>query len=185
MLTSITRTAALAGCAAAVTLAVAGCAGEPSAPEETSPAAGATAAQADGFEMTDAWIKAVPEEEGMTGAFGVLGNSADEDIIVVAATASVAGMVELHEVVTSDDGNSVMREKDGGFAVPAGGTHVLEPGADHIMLMDLGEDLDPGSEVRIELEFSDGSTSSFTAPVKDYEGANESYDDGSGHGTEH
>ncbi|MFC4565190.1 copper chaperone PCu(A)C [Nocardiopsis mangrovi] len=173
-----------AALAVAACLAVTGCAGQDPGEQDGAtgePAAGGT--QADSFEIEDAWIKAVSQDEGMTGAFGALGNTSGGEVTVVAASSSVAGMVELHEVVTGDDGNSVMREKDGGFAIPSGGTHVLEPGADHIMLMDLGRDLDPGGEVGIELEFADGSAAEFTAPVKDYEGANENYDGGSGHDT--
>ncbi|WP_067968012.1 copper chaperone PCu(A)C [Nocardiopsis trehalosi] len=180
-----TSTAAVS-LAFAACLAVTGCAG-PEAPEQDggAEAAAADAAQADSFTIEDAWIKAVTEDEGMTGVFGALGNDGDQDVTVVAATSSVAGMVELHEVVTGDDGNSVMREKDGGFTIPAQGTHALEPGADHIMLMDLGQDLEPGAEATVELEFADGSTTEFTAPVKDFEGANENYDEGAGHSADH
>jgi copper(I)-binding protein len=78
-------------------------------------------------------------------------------------------------VVSGDDGNMLMREKDGGFTVPAGSEHELSPGADHIMFMGLDQDLEPGAEVTVTLEFDDGSTHEFTAPVKDFEGANESY----------
>ncbi|GLU50178.1 copper chaperone PCu(A)C [Nocardiopsis ansamitocini] len=166
-------------------LLLTGCAGQDGAQPQADADRAEQHTQADSFAIEDAWVKAVTAEDGMTGAFGLLNNPADGDLSVVAASSPVAGMVELHEVVTGDDGNAVMQEKDGGFLVPAGDTHVLEPGADHIMLMGLTEDLDPGTEVAVELEFSDGSTLEFSAPVKDYEGANENYDDGAGHGEEH
>ncbi|RCV48216.1 copper chaperone PCu(A)C [Marinitenerispora sediminis] len=175
---------ALAAATAAALLAATGCSGGEAAPQDTPAAAESGAAQAETVTVEDAWIKAATQEEGMTGVFGTIGNPGGEDAAVVAATSPSAGTVELHEVVTGDDGNPVMREKDGGFAVPAEGEHVLEPGADHIMLMELTEDLEPGDEIAIQLEFADGSSTEVTVPVKDYEGANESYE-GSGHDAEH
>ncbi|GAB3213383.1 copper chaperone PCu(A)C [Marinactinospora thermotolerans] len=166
---------------AVLALALVGCAqAEPTAPEQSAPPA---TTQAEAITVEDAWIKAVSEEEGMTGVFGSIVNSAGQEAELVAAASAVAARVELHEVVTGDDGNALMQEKEGGFTVPAEGRHPLEPGADHIMLMDLGGDLAPGDEVEVTLEFSDGSTTGFTAPVKDYEGANENYG-GHDHGAE-
>lgn len=129
--------------------------------------------------VADPWVKAVDADDGMTAAFGVLANGGEEEAVIVAAHAEeVADTVELHEVVAGDDGNTVMQEKDGGFAVPPAGEHELSPGADHIMFMGLTRDLEPGAEVIVTLEFDDGSTHEFTAPVKDFEGANENYDEG-------
>ena len=75
----------------------------------------------------------------------------------------------------------VMREKDGGFVIPAGGKLALEPGANHIMLMGLSGPLTAGSDVTFTLTFSDDSTYEVTAPVKDYSGANENYEGGEEH----
>lgn len=162
--------------AAAAALALSGCApAEPTADGEGTGVEQA-ALQADLFTVTDAWVKAADADDGMTAAFGVLGNGGAQDAVLTAARAEgVSERLELHEVVSGDDGNMLMREKDGGFTVPAGGEHELSPGADHIMFMGLDQDLEPGAEVTVTLEFDDGSTHEFTAPVKDFEGANESY----------
>lgn len=85
--------------------------------------------------VTDQWVKAAPT--GMTGLLGTLKNAGEHEVNVVSASSPVAGKVELHEVVGQAGGGSVMQPKEGGFPIPAGGTHVLAPGADHIMLMDL------------------------------------------------
>ncbi|SIO89837.1 copper chaperone PCu(A)C [Nocardiopsis sp. JB363] len=152
--------------------------------EESATAQEESVLQAEAITVSDPWVKAAAADEGMTAAFGVLTNEGDQDATITAAHAEeVSAMVELHEVVSGDDGNMVMQEKDGGFSVAAGAEHELSPGADHIMIMDLTEDLEPGVEVTITLEFEDGSTQEFTAPVKDFEGANENYDDDhEGHG---
>ncbi len=144
-------------------------------------AADSAATAADAFSVTDPWIKAVTAEEGMTGVFGVLANGSDEEITVVSADYDAAGLVELHEVL-SEGTDATMREKEGGFPIPAGGSATLEPGGDHIMLMELTEDLRPGAEATVTVEFSDGSTTEFTAAVKDYAGADEEYEGGHGEG---
>ncbi|MEU3017447.1 copper chaperone PCu(A)C [Nocardiopsis sp. NPDC007018] len=161
-----------------------GACSSPAPSEESTTARAESAHQAQAVTVTDPWVKAASTDDGMTAAFGLLTNDGDRDAVVVAARADeVSGSVELHEVISGDDGNTLMREKDGGFSVGAGADHELSPGADHIMIMGLTEDLEPGTEVTVVLEFEDGSTHEFTAPVKDFEGANENYDGGhEGHG---
>ena len=167
--------------AAAVLLALTGCAGSDTSAEE--PAASSTTASstasstaAESVTVGDAWVKAA--ESGMSAAFGDLTNSGSQDVTVTSVTTPASTMVELHETVENESGEMVMREKDGGFTIPAGGATTLEPGGNHIMLMGVVEPLVPGAEVVLTLTFSDESTVEITAPVKDYSGANESYEDG-------
>ncbi|CAL9553328.1 hypothetical protein SUDANB121_04499 [Nocardiopsis dassonvillei] len=182
--TARSRTAPAGLAAALLGLALTACGGggatATGAADAPSASPSPAGAQADAFSITDPWVKAATVEDGMTGVFGEVANGSDAEVVIVAAEHPAAGLVELHEVVT-DGADSVMREIDGGFPVPAQGTRSLAPGGDHIMLMDLAEDLEPGDEVTVTVEFADGSTSEFTAPVKEYSGANEEYD-GEGHG---
>jgi copper(I)-binding protein len=69
-----------------------------------------------------------------------------------------------------------MKPKAGGIVVPAGGTHELAPGGDHMMLMDLEKPLLPGSDVSMTLEFEDGSTLAVSAQIRDFAGGNEHYE---------
>jgi copper(I)-binding protein len=121
----------------------------------------------------DQWVKAA--ETGMTGVFGTLTNSGTTEMTVVSAVSPAAGRVELHEVVGAP-GSATMRPKEGGLAIPAGGSRVLAPGGDHIMLMDLKRPLKIGSDVEVTLTFADGKTLPFTAQVRDYSGAEENYE---------
>jgi copper(I)-binding protein len=154
-------------------LALTGCAGT------TAPAESDSAPAGDTVTIEDAWVKAA--DEGMSAAFGTLSNTGTDDVTVVSAETAASSMVELHETVENEAGEMVMREIEGGFVIPAGGTLLLEPGASHIMLMDLAAPLQAGAEVTVTLTFSDDSTYEFTAPVKDYSGANENYEDGDEH----
>lgn len=110
----------------------------------------------------------------MTGSFGIISNDSAEEVTVVSASSSAAGQTELHEVV-SEDGEMVMQRKEAGFTVSPGEDHVLEPGADHVMLLDLTSELEPGDEVDITLTLDDGCTTEYTALVKDADGGDEEY----------
>lgn len=159
------RTAAMA---LAAMLALAAC----GTSTEAEPEAGA-----DELTVVDAWVKA--EESGMTAAFGTLENPTDADVEVVAVTSAAATAMELHETVMNDDGQMVMQEVEA-FTVPAGGSTELEPGGDHLMFMGLTGPIAAGDDVEITLTLADGSEVSFVAVAKDYEGANETYEDDHG-----
>lgn len=123
--------------------------------------------------ITDQWASAA--DTGMAAVFGTLTNSGHHDAVVVSGNSSVAGRVEVHEVVPDSTGSKTMRPKEGGLAIPADGSHELVPGGDHLMLMDLNEPLTPGSDVTLTVVFSDGSTLPVTAQVRDFAGADEEY----------
>ncbi|NYD67783.1 copper chaperone PCu(A)C [Agromyces atrinae] len=157
-------TAALSG--GILALALAGC----SSPE---PASVSTTTAAEAVTIDDAWVKTA--ESGMSAAFGEIENTGDADITVVSATSAASPMLELHETVENESGEMVMREKTGGFTIAAGEILELTPGGNHIMLMGLEAPVVAGDEVAFTLTFDDGSTFEFTAPAKDYSGANENY----------
>lgn len=112
----------------------------------------------------------------MTGAFGEITNSSGTEVRIVGATSDAATELQLHETTEDAGGGMSMKQKEGGFTIPAGGTLTLEPGGNHIMFMGLTEPLLAGQQVRITLALSDGSTVDVDAPVKDFTGANESYE---------
>ncbi|MDQ7909394.1 copper chaperone PCu(A)C [Phytohabitans sp. ZYX-F-186] len=122
--------------------------------------------------VKDMWVKTATS--GMSAAYGTLMNTTGADVTVVKATSTASPTMELHEVATVD-GKMVMRPKEGGFTIPAGGSHELEPGGDHLMMMDVRTPVTAGTEVTITLTFADGGTMEFTALGKDFAGGNESY----------
>jgi hypothetical protein len=130
---------------------------------------GGTTNDADSLTITDTWAKAA--ETGMTAAFGTITNSSNHDITVVAASSPAATEVQLHEVV--DD---KMRQVDGGFVIPAGGSLTLQPGGFHLMFMGITAPIKAGDDVSVTITLSDKSQQTFTAVAKDFTGANESYD---------
>jgi len=160
-----THTTSLLTLAIAAAIALTGCA--TSAPQAELQTAG------DVVTIDNAWVKAA--DSGMTAAFGDLVNSGTQDVTVVSVTSPASTDLQLHETVKNDAGEMMMQQKDGGFVIPASGSLLLEPGASHIMMMNLVNPIKAGDSVTFTLTFSDGSTMEFTAPAKDYSGANENY----------
>lgn len=84
-------------------------------------------------------------------AFLTLRNGSGEDDRLVAARAPVADRVELH---THLHENGVMRMRQvEAIEVPAGGTAMLKPGGDHVMLMGLKAPLQEGESFPLTLVF--------------------------------
>lgn len=156
---------------------VAGCSDSPASggSEATTGDSAAVASedQADAVTVKDAWVKAA--DDGMSAGFGVFVNDSDGDVTVVGAASEASLMIELHETVEDSSGQMIMQEKEAGFTIPAGSEYLLEPGANHLMLMDLPAPMTAGDTVEFSIEFEDETTLTFSAPVKDYTGANENY----------
>lgn len=143
------------------------------------------ASAADSVTVTDAWVKAA--DEGMTSAFGRVDNEGEDEVTLVAVESEASADVELHTTTEDGSGGMSMEEQEGGFPIQPQEILVLEPGAQHIMLMDLAEPLEHGTTTQLTLVFSDDSRVEVTADVRDFAGAQENYggmDDEHGGSTE-
>lgn len=169
--------------ALALGLTLVGCQAS-SSPEQPSSTNGEQA-EAQSFTYEGAWAKAA---SGMTGVFGTITNHTDEDFTLTGASTDAAHLVELHETVPQD-GQMLMREVPGGFAISAGDSLLLEPGGNHIMLMEMPGELLPGEQFDLTLDFVSSSgtseTLTITADVRDFAGANEEYEGDHDHGDHH
>lgn len=142
----------LVACCAVAALAV-GCSSSEQA-ADMSTAVSTTQAAASAVELQEGFVKAMAEDAKMTAIFGTVANNTDTDITIIGFEADVkAGDYEIHEVV---DGK--MQEKAGGLTVAAGDSAVLEPGHDHLMLLDVTEPIRAGDTVAVTLKLDDGST---------------------------
>ena len=114
-----------------------------------------------------AWVRATTgsKDPSMTGAFMTLRNTGSSDVRLVRAASPVAHKVELHEMAM-DGGTAHMHRLRTGVRVKAGETVALKPGGYHVMLMGLTKPLAAGDEVTLTLTFSDGTSTTVTAPAK-------------------
>ncbi|MCZ7437016.1 copper chaperone PCu(A)C [Micromonospora sp. WMMC241] len=171
------RPAAVIG-AALLAASVAAC-GSADGSTAATPSASATvsaSASAGVLGVRDPWVKAA--DKGMTAAFGTLVNDGDADVTITGAATEVSPM-ELHEMAMKD-GRMVMRPKQGGIVVKAHSRATLEPGGDHLMLMNVSKPVRAGDELSFTLTFADGRTQTFAAVAKPFTGAQESYAPGHG-----
>ncbi|WP_194861572.1 copper chaperone PCu(A)C [Dietzia sp. SYD-A1] len=174
-----THTRAVFAAATALTLALTTAACASDDPAQTSVAADqATSAEAAGVViLDDGWVKATDTD--MSGVFGTLRNPGDVDLHLTGVSSRLGGRTELHETVPGGSG-MMMQEKEDGFVIPAGGELVLEPGGNHIMLMDLDQPITTGQQITLTLQFAggaqDGGTEQeVTVSARDFRGGEEEY----------
>jgi copper(I)-binding protein len=117
----------------------------------------------------------------------VIHNTGAEDDRLIAAASDAAQRVELH--THSEDAQGVMRMREvvEGFAVPAGGTHALERGADHVMFMGMTRTLAEGDVVAVTLTFEKAGAIAVDLPVDNSRmpGAMQGQGHGQTHGMKH
>lgn len=126
-----------------------------------------------GLTLQDGWVKAT--EEPMTGVFGTLTNTTSEDIHLTSVECDLAAMAELHVTVDDGAGGRLMQEAEDGFIIPAGGSHALAPGGDHLMLMALAAPVETGQDVDLTLVTEDGTEYDISVTARAFTGAEEHY----------
>jgi periplasmic copper chaperone A len=97
--------------------------------------------------VKDPWVRATVAGQKATGAFMQIADPAGGKL--VGASASVAGVVELHEM--SMEGTTMKMRAVPAIDLPAGKPVDLKPGGLHVMLMDLKQPLSAGDSVALTL----------------------------------
>jgi copper(I)-binding protein len=115
--------------------------------------------------ISDAYARASRPNAPTGAAFLVIENNGSDADRLVAAQSGAAQRVELHTHVDLGDGVMKMTEIEGGIEIPAGGTHVMRRGGDHVMLMGLTKSLEQGGEIAVTLTFEQAGTVEVVIPV--------------------
>lgn len=123
------------------------------------------------------WAKAA--SSGMSAAFATVRNTTDRPVVVEKASSPVSAMTQLHVTTKDANGAMVMAEAKNGFTIPAHGSLELAPGGSHVMFMNLTKPLLAGDSVPVTLTLKDAAPVTFTAQVRAYSGAKETYAPGS------
>lgn len=92
-------------------------------------------------------------------------NSGPEDDRLIGVQTDASARAELHTHIAGDNGVMRMREVEDGFAIPAGGSHRLNRGGDHVMLMGLTEGFKQGMSVPVVLVFEKAGEILVDVPV--------------------
>lgn len=98
-------------------------------------------------------------------AFMELRNMSDTDDTLIAARSDVAARVELHTHEAGENGVMKMIKLEEGITIPAGGTHSLARGGDHVMFMGLKEPFVQGEMITVTLEFEKAGEVELEVPI--------------------
>lgn len=131
--------------------------------EDTGDDSGATTAPAATIEIMEPFGRATLDT---ASAYFTIKNNGETDDALVKASAPVAGMAGLHEVVTV--GAETKMQPIDKIDVPAGGETQLKPGGLHVMLEELTQDLKEGDTYTLTLEFESGLTMDVEITVESY-----------------
>ena len=134
--------------------------------------AGPALAESD-LAIRDAYARASAPTARTGAVFMVIENRGDSDDRLTGAASDAAERVELHTHRETADGVMQMMKVDEGFPVPAGGSHALARGGDHVMLMGLTKPLNDGDQVALKLTFESGKEIELAVPVDLRRGAAE------------
>lgn len=116
-------------------------------------------------------------------AFMTITNTGSSDDRLLSAASNVAQRVELHTHKDQGDGVMKMVELEEGIALPAGASHHMKRGGDHVMFMGLTETLEQGGEVIVTLTFEQAGDLEITIPVDNERQPD--HNSGHGHGHSH
>lgn len=126
--------------------------------------------------------RATPANAPVSGGYMTIRNNGEEADRLVGGAADFAGKVEIHEMAMDGDVMK-MREIEGGIEIPAGGEVVLKPGGLHVMFMQLGQQLEEGTELPAMLTFEKAGDVAVTFNVESLEQIREHLGSGMDHGS--
>ncbi|MBS0124609.1 copper chaperone PCu(A)C [Thetidibacter halocola] len=115
--------------------------------------------------IEDAYARSAMPGAPSGAAFMVIANTGAEDDRLVEARSDIAARVELHTHMDMGGGVMKMTEVEEGFVIPAGGSHALARGGDHVMFMGLKQPLVQGEAVTVTLVFEKAGEMVVEIPV--------------------
>ena len=124
-----------------------------------------TTAFAEGLMVKDPYARSARPNAPTGAAFMMLQNHTDQDLKLIGVRSDVAKRVELHTHIDKGDGIMQMRQIEGGIAIPAGESHIMKRGGDHVMLMGLNQSLVDGETITVIFEFENAKDMTVEIPI--------------------
>ena len=120
---------------------------------------------ADAIVVEDSYARSSGKSAKAGAAFMVIQNQSDTDDRLINAASGVAKKIELHTHKINENGVAKMVHVEEGFAIPAGETHILKRGGDHVMFMGLNAPFDQGEMIAVTLVFEQAGEVQIEVPV--------------------
>ncbi len=115
--------------------------------------------------IQDAYVRSSGATAKSGAAFMVIVNNGDTDDRLISVRSDSARKVETHTHLMTENGVMQMREVKDGFVIPAGGTHMLRRGGDHLMFMGLKGAMKQDETVSVTLTFEQAGEITLDIPV--------------------
>ncbi|WP_299082689.1 copper chaperone PCu(A)C [uncultured Ruegeria sp.] len=117
------------------------------------------------IKVDDAYARSVGKSAKAGAAFMMIQNQGDTDDRLISASSDVAARVELHTHMIDENGVAKMVHVEEGFVIPAGETHMLQRGGDHVMFMGLTAPFEQDAKVPVILTFEQAGVVELEVPV--------------------
>lgn len=104
--------------------------------------------------INDAYARVSSAASTSGGAFFIIENKGTEADHLLDASSTIADKTELHTHIADANGVMQMVHVPEGWAIPAGATHELKRGGDHVMFLGLKAPLKHGDIVEVTLKFA-------------------------------
>ncbi|WP_170384827.1 copper chaperone PCu(A)C [Ruegeria atlantica] len=124
-----------------------------------------TAFAQDTIAVDDAYARSSGKTAKAGAAFMMIQNAGESDDRLIGAKSDVAARVELHTHEIDDAGVAKMVHVEEGITIPAGETHMLKRGGDHVMFMGLTAPFEHGATVPVTLIFEHAGEVEIEVPV--------------------
>lgn len=118
----------------------------------------------DELAIEDPWVRPA-SSGGNTALYMTVANGRSTADTLVDVRAPIIGQSQIHKT-ESDTGDVSSMEPIDSLAIPAEMRTVLEPGGQHVMLMDLGQSLSEEGSLVVDLVFSQSGRQRIQAPVR-------------------
>lgn len=129
-------------------------------------AAFATSALAEGtIQIDDAYARSSGQHAKAGAAFMMIVNNGDTDDRLIGVDSDAAARIELHTHEVDANGVAKMVHLEEGLVIPAGETHMLARGGDHVMFMGLTQPFENGATVPVTLIFEKAGPVELEIPV--------------------
>ncbi|MDA7966659.1 copper chaperone PCu(A)C [Ruegeria sp.] len=125
-----------------------------------------TAAFAGGeIKVDDAYARSSGANAKAGAAFMMIVNQGEAEDRLIGVTSDVAARVELHTHKIDENGVAKMVHVEEGFVIPAGESHMLKRGGDHVMFMGLKQPFEQDATVPVTLIFEQAGEVQVEIPV--------------------
>ena len=119
----------------------------------------------DAITVEDAYARSSGKSAKAGAAFMMIQNTGEADDRLLGVESDAAARVELHTHMIDENGVAKMTHVEQGFVIPAGESHMLKRGGDHVMFMGLTAPFEQGATVPVTLIFEKAGEIQIEVPV--------------------